>query len=70
MIPDPHALACLREAGRIASAARERGARLIVPGAALREVSEAVEHDIRKHGGGLAFPVQSSRNMIAAAHLN
>jgi methionyl aminopeptidase len=56
----------LREAGRIAAAAREAGARLIVPGAALREVSEAVEREITRRGGGLAFPVQSSRNEIAA----
>ena len=35
-------LAILREAGRVAAAAREMGARLIVPGAALREVCEAV----------------------------
>jgi methionyl aminopeptidase len=56
----------LREAGRIAAQAREAGARLIVPGAALREVSEAVEHEITRRGGGLAFPVQSSRNEIAA----
>jgi methionyl aminopeptidase len=37
-----------------------------VAGARLREVCEAVEEDIRRRGGGLAFPVQSSRNMIAA----
>ena len=62
----PGVLDSLRDAGRIASAAREAGASLIVPGAALREVSEAVEHEITRRGGGLAFPVQSSRNEIAA----
>ena len=50
----------------MASAAREAGARLIVPGASLREVCEAVEREIARRGGGLAFPVQSSRNEIAA----
>jgi methionyl aminopeptidase len=56
----------LREAGRMASMARETGARLIVPGAALREVCETVEDEITRRGGGLAFPAQSSRNEIAA----
>jgi methionyl aminopeptidase len=50
----------------VASAAREAGARLIVAGAALRDVSEQIEHEITRRGGGLAFPVQSSRNEIAA----
>jgi len=50
----------------MASAAREAGARLIVAGAPLREVCEQVEHEITRRGGGLAFPVQSSRNEIAA----
>ena len=36
-------LRCLREAGRIAAEARTHGARLIVPGASLREVCEEVE---------------------------
>jgi methionyl aminopeptidase len=62
----PGVLDSLREAGRMASAAREAGARLIVPGAAVREVCEAVEHEISRRGGGLAFPVQSSRNDVAA----
>ncbi len=62
----PGVLENLRDAGRIASAAREAGARLIVPGAALREVCETVEHEITRRGGGLAFPVQSSRNEVAA----
>jgi methionyl aminopeptidase len=60
------ALAVLREAGRVAAAARDMGARLIVPGAALREVCEAVEDEIRRRGGALAFPAQTSRNQIAA----
>jgi len=50
----------------VASAAREAGARLIVAGAALRDVSEQIEQEIMRRGGGLAFPVQSSRNEIAA----
>jgi methionyl aminopeptidase len=50
----------------VASAARVAGARLIVAGAPLRDVCEQVEHEITRRGGGLAFPVQSSRNEIAA----
>ena len=42
------------------------GARRIVPGAMVREVCVAVEDEIQRLGGGLAFPVQSSRNHIAA----
>jgi methionyl aminopeptidase len=60
------ALECLREAGRIAAAAREHGASLIRPGALLREVCEAVEEETRRRGGAPAFPAQSSRNEIAA----
>ena len=62
----PETLAALREAGRIAAAARAWGAERIVAGARLREVCEGVEDEIRRRGGGIAFPVQSSRNEIAA----
>lgn len=60
------ALAALREAGRVAAAVREIGARQIVAGARLREVCEAVEEDIERRGAHPAFPVQSSRNQVAA----
>ena len=56
----------LREAGRVAAEARELGARLVVPGASLREVCETVEDEIRRRGAGLAFPAQTSRNHVAA----
>jgi methionyl aminopeptidase len=56
----------LREAGRIAAQAREAGARRIVSGAKVRDVCVAVEEEIHRLGGGLAFPVQSSRNQVAA----
>jgi methionyl aminopeptidase len=62
----PDALECLREAGRIAAAARAHGAALIRPGALVREVCEAVEDETRRRGGLPAFPAQSSRNEIAA----
>jgi methionyl aminopeptidase len=62
----PGVLECLREAGRIAAAARDHGARLVVPGASLREVCEAIEDDIRRRGGEPAFPAQTSRNHVAA----
>ena len=59
-------LDALRAAGRIAAEARREGESLIVAGAAVRDVCEAVERAIERRGGGLAFPVQSSRNSIAA----
>jgi methionyl aminopeptidase len=61
-----HALDCLRRAGRVASAAREAGARLIVPGARVRDVCAAVEEEIGRRDASCAFPVQSSRNDVAA----
>jgi methionyl aminopeptidase len=60
------ALGALREAGRVAAAAREAGARLIVAGARIRDVCEAVEAEIRRRGGATAFPAQCSRNEVAA----
>jgi methionyl aminopeptidase len=65
-LPAKEVLEALREAGRIAAAARDLGAGLIVPGAGLREVCEAVEDEIRRRGAGLAFPVQTSVNDVAA----
>jgi methionyl aminopeptidase len=59
-------LESLREAGRIASAARALGAARVVAGARLLEVCQAVEDEIRRRGGALAFPVQTSRNEVAA----
>jgi methionyl aminopeptidase len=65
-IPPAAAIEALRAAGRIASLAREHGARLIAPGVRLREVCEAVEDFIRSRGAELAFPVQTSINEVAA----
>ena len=59
-------LGALREAGQIASAARNEGANLIVAGARVRDVCLAVEDEIRSRGGALAFPTQCSRNEGAA----
>jgi methionyl aminopeptidase len=56
----------LREAGRIAAAAREAGARMIVAGARVLDVCAAVEDEIVRRGGRPAFPAQSSRNEVAA----
>lgn len=63
---DPYALQCFREAGRILARARSIGAPLIRPGTTIREVTEAVEAEIRRLGALPAFPAQSSRNHIAA----
>jgi methionyl aminopeptidase len=59
-------LEALRVAGRIAGEARREGEALVVAGARVRDVCAAVEDAIRRRGGGIAFPVQSSRNAIAA----
>lgn len=56
----------LREAGRIAAAARAEAARLAVVGARLSDLCASVEADIRRMGGHPAFPVQTSRNEVAA----
>ncbi len=63
---DPHALASFREAGRIIARARAVGARMVRPGATIREVTEAVEDEVRRLGAIPAFPAQSSRNHVAA----
>ncbi len=62
----PEILACLREAGSVASAARARGEREIVAGARVAEVCQAVEDEIVRLGARPAFPTQSSRNHVAA----
>lgn len=59
-------LKCLREAGRIAAAARLLATREARSGALLSEVCGRIEQDIDRRGGGLAFPVQSSVNQVAA----
>lgn len=63
---DAEHIAKFREAGRIASQARDLGAKKIRAGATIREVTEAVEAEIERLGGKPAFPAQSSRNHIAA----
>lgn len=59
-------LKTLRRAGAIAREVREAGAKLIVPGASLRDVCETVEAEIEKRGGKPAFPAQTSINAVAA----
>jgi methionyl aminopeptidase len=56
----------LRRAGRVAAEVREIGAQRIVHGARLRDVCEEVEAEIQRRGAEAAFPVQTSRNEIAA----
>jgi methionyl aminopeptidase len=62
----PNNLGALREAGRVAAAARDFGAGRIVAGARLADVCSEVEDFIRARGAHLAFPTQTSRNEIAA----
>lgn len=60
------ALKTLRRAGQIAREARDLGAKLIVPGARLRDVVVTVEEEIVRRGGKPAFPAQTSVNHVAA----
>jgi len=66
MIPTPAELETLREAGRIASAARNWAAETIKPGYLLRDLQEGMETMIREAGALPPFPSQTSRNNIAA----
>ena len=59
-------LAALRQAGRVASAARVFGAAQIHVGRTLVEVRSAVEAEIQRRGASLAFPVQIAVNETAA----
>jgi len=53
-------------AGRIAADARDYGADLIKPGISFLEIANIVESKILDEGAGLSFPVNISRNEIAA----
>src|SRR5437899_1253350 len=64
---DPHALDCLRQAGRVASDVRDAGARLIAAGARVRDVCVAVEEEIARRGAGCA--VHGPRPIPNAADL-
>jgi methionyl aminopeptidase len=55
-----------REAARIASRARDLGLRLVVPGARLADVADAIEAFVRAQGAEPAFPTNLSRNAEAA----
>ena len=63
---DADVLDKLRKAGKINADAREYGKKLVKVGASLLDVSDKIEEFILKHGGGLAFPAQLSRNDQAA----
>lgn len=56
----------LRESGRISATALAHGRKMIVPGARIEDIQNAVEGMIRELGGSPAFPAQVSRNHIAA----
>ncbi len=56
----------LRRSGFISATAREEGRKMIMPGARLEDVAQAVETIIRDMGGKPAFPAQLSLNHIAA----
>jgi methionyl aminopeptidase len=56
----------LRKSGRISATALAHGRAMIQPGVRLEAVQLAVEAKIRELGGEPAFPVQTSRNHIAA----
>ena len=56
----------LRRSGRISATALAHGRKMIVPGARIEDIQQAVEAKIRELGGSPAFPAQTSRNHIAA----
>jgi methionyl aminopeptidase len=66
LIPTPAELETLREAGRIASDARNWAAKTIKPGYRLRDLQEGMETMIREAGALPPFPAQTSRNKVAA----
>jgi len=66
LAPTPEIRKSYEIAGRVAAGALNRGAKMVKPGANMREVLDAVEEYIVKHGCGIAFPAQSSLNSIAA----
>ena len=55
-----------QRAGKIASEARDFGAKLIKPGVSFLKVSNSVESKITNKNAGIAFPVNISLNNIAA----
>ena len=66
MIPTPTELETLREAGSIASKARNWAAETITPGYLLRDLQEGMESIIRDAGALPPFPAQTSRNSVGA----
>ena len=66
VIPSTSELDTLREAGKIASNARNWAAEAIKPGLFLRELQEGMETMIREAGAMPSFPAQTSCNHIAA----
>lgn len=63
---DADGLEKLRKVGVVSGAARELGMSLCEPGAKLYDIAQEVEGYIRKHGCGLSFPCNISRNDEAA----
>ena len=55
-----------REAGRIASQARQRALTAVRPGVRYVDVLDEIERFIREQGADLAFPAQVSVNYVAA----
>jgi methionyl aminopeptidase len=62
----PPDLEKLRESGRISATVREHGKTLIQPGRRIADIAGELEQMILDLGGMPAFPVQLSRNHIAA----
>lgn len=66
MKPTSAELETLREAGKIASRARNWAAETIKPGYLLRDLQEGMESIVREAGALPPFPAQTSRNNVAA----
>ncbi|MFH1404017.1 MAG: type II methionyl aminopeptidase [Candidatus Altiarchaeota archaeon] len=63
---EPEDMESYRQAGRIASEAREWSRKLVKPGARLIEIAESIESRIIENKAGLAFPVNVCVNDVAA----
>jgi len=59
----------LKKAGAIAKSAKEKALEMLKPGTKLLDVAELIEGEVKKQGGGLPFPVNTSLNELAAHYV-
>jgi methionyl aminopeptidase len=63
---EPETVEKWRKAGRISALALRHGAKMLEPGARVRDVADSIEDKIRELGGEPAFPACLSINEVAA----